>query len=99
MIDRVLSIALVKPAQITAGILGCIATLAGGVLAFLSLFALILSTSPSAAIAMAWWSLSLSLVAVALAGIVMIVGARGQGIGASLGFSLPVLVLHPSRYS
>jgi len=85
----------VRTAQIITGTLGCIATAAAAILGFLSLLALILSTSPSSAISMAWWSFSLSLFAVASAGAVIVLGARRSSTEASLGFGLPIFIIAP----
>ncbi len=83
----------VRTAQIIMGVVGSLATAAAATVGFLSLLAIILSTSPSSAISLAWWSFALSLFAMASAGFVMVLGARRKSTVASLGFCLPISII------
>lgn len=83
----------VRKAQIIVGVVGSLATAAAAVFGFLSLFAIILSTSPTLAMSRAWWSFALSLFAMASAGGVMFIGARSKSTVASLGFGLPIFII------
>jgi hypothetical protein len=82
-----------RTAQIIIGVVGSLATAAAAVVGFLSLLAIILSSSPSSAISLAWWSLALSLFAITAASAVMVLGERRKSTVASLGFGMPISII------
>jgi len=91
----------VKTALILVGISSCLSTLAGGVLALLSILGFIDSIPPRSAIGFAWWSLSLSVIALVLAHVLIVLGVRRQSIGSvrsvalALGFYTLVMAIAP----